>query len=69
VQASVNATNNRSELLSLSPIPDRIKDLGVISCDLCGTEKASFDAFIKGMVAGVPVLKRCCDGCAKSLSR
>lgn len=53
----------------MSPIPERIKGLGVISCDLCGTEKASFDAFINGMVAGVPVLKRCCDKCAKSFSR
>ncbi|MEO9296050.1 MAG: hypothetical protein ABI347_10700 [Nitrososphaera sp.] len=53
---------------SLNPIPDRIKELGVISCDLCGKEKASFDAFVEGMVDGVPLLKRCCDVCARSLS-
>lgn len=67
MQASIE--RGKVELASLSPIPERIKELDVISCDLCGTEKASFDAFINGMVAGVPVLKRCCDKCTRSLSQ
>lgn len=64
----VSIETGKMELASLSPIPDRIKELDVISCDLCGTEKASFDAFINGIVAGVPVLKGYCDKCA-SLSQ
>lgn len=67
MQASIEI--GKLELASFSPIPERIKELGVISCDFCGAEKASFDAFVNGMVAGVPMLKRCCDKCANSFSR
>lgn len=65
MQASIDA--GKLEVASINPIPDNIKNLGVISCDLCGTEKASYDAFISGIVTDVPVLKRCCDKCARSL--
>lgn len=66
MQASIGAGN--FEVASKNEISDLIKNLGVISCDICGKEKASFDVFVKGVVADVAILKRCCAKCAGSLS-
>lgn len=57
------------DVLKVSPISEQVKRLQVISCDLCGSQKASFDVYVKGAVEGVPALKRCCDSCASALSR
>jgi hypothetical protein len=65
MQASIGAGN--LEVASKSEISDLIKNLGVISCDICGKEKASFDVFVRGVVAEVAVLKRCCVNCVRSL--
>jgi hypothetical protein len=64
MQASIGAGN--LDVVSKNEISDLIKNLGVISCDICGKEKASFDVFVRGVVADVAVLKRCCDKCASS---
>jgi hypothetical protein len=57
------------QVVSVSPIPEQVRRLQVISCDVCSEGKASFDVFIEGVVSEVAVLKRCCDRCVKSFSR
>lgn len=56
------------DVLKVSPISEQVKRLQVISCDLCGSQKASFDVYVQGVVEGVPALKRCCDSCASALN-
>lgn len=65
---SMLSTNNL-DVLKMSPISEQVKRLQVISCDLCGSQKASFDVYVRGIVEGVPALKRCCDSCASALNR
>lgn len=65
MQASATDLN----VLDISLISEEIRRLGVISCDICGVEKASHDVFVNGVVKDIPVLKRCCDNCIKSLNR
>ncbi|AIF82940.1 hypothetical protein NTE_00864 [Candidatus Nitrososphaera evergladensis SR1] len=60
------ASTTKLEVLKISLISEQVARLQVISCDLCGSQKASFDVYVKGAVEGVPALKRCCDSC-KSL--
>jgi hypothetical protein len=55
------------EVISENPISDSIKKLGVITCDICKTARASYDVFVKG-IEGVAFLKRCCDQCLKNLT-
>jgi hypothetical protein len=57
------------EVVKVSPIPDKVKRLQVISCDVCNVGRASFDVFIDGIVSDVTILKRCCDTCVKSFSQ
>lgn len=57
------------QVVSVSPIPEQVRRLQVISCDVCNEGKASFDVFISGVVSDVAVLKRCCDRCVKSFSQ
>lgn len=54
------------QVARVSPISEQVRRLQVISCDMCGTGKASFDVFIDGVISEVTVLKRCCDNCVKS---
>jgi hypothetical protein len=63
---SMLASTTKLDVLKLSPISEQVARLQVISCDLCGAQKATYDVYVKGTVEGVPALKRCCDGC-KSL--
>ena len=65
---AVLATTNL-KVLKTNPISEQVRRLQVISCDLCGAQKASFDVYVQGAVEGVPALKRCCDSCVSSLSR
>jgi hypothetical protein len=55
------------EVINKTPISDSIKRLGVISCDICKTARASHDVFVKG-IEGVAFLKRCCERCVKNLT-
>lgn len=57
------------DVLKMSPISEQVKRLQVISCDMCGSQKASFDVYVRGVIKGVPALKRCCDSCASALRR
>jgi hypothetical protein len=57
------------QVVSVSPIPEQVRRLQVISCDVCKEGKASFDVFIDGVISEVAVLKRCCDRCVKSFSQ
>jgi hypothetical protein len=57
------------QVVSVSPIPEQVRRLQVISCDMCNEGKASFDVFIDGAISEVAVLKRCCDRCVKSFSQ
>lgn len=56
-----------SEVLSVNPISETIKSLGVIMCDICKQEKAAHDVFVEGPEK-VAFLKRCCDKCVKMVS-
>ena len=56
------------QVVNVAPISDKIKNLHIISCDLCDAAgKASYDVFVDGIINGITVLKRCCDSCLKSL--
>jgi hypothetical protein len=54
-------------VLSIMPISESIKELGVIKCDICKKAIASYDLFMKG-IREFPFLKRCCEQCAKSVN-
>jgi hypothetical protein len=69
VRCLVFVLSTNLDVLKVSPIPEQVKRLQVISCDLCGSQKASFDVYVKGAIEGVPALKRCCDSCASALRR
>ena len=56
-----------SEVLSVNPISETIKSLGIIMCDICKKEKAAHDVFVEGPEK-VAFLKRCCDTCVKMVS-
>ena len=51
-------------VLSMMPMSESIKELGVIKCDICKKAIASYDLFMKG-TPEFPFLKRCCEECAK----
>jgi len=65
LRQSVNTTVRQSkvQLASILPIADKIKNLHIITCDLCNTRRATYDVFINGVIKGIPILKRCCDNC------
>ena len=69
VRQSVNTAVRQSkvQVASIVPIPDKIKNLHIITCDLCNTRRATYDVFINGVIKGIPILKRCCDNCVKSI--
>lgn len=54
-------------VLSMMPISESIKELGVIKCDICKKAIASYDLFMKG-TREFPFLKRSCGQCAKSVN-
>jgi hypothetical protein len=54
-----------SQVVKISPISEKVKNLQVISCDICDVGRASFDVFMEGVISEVTVLKRCCDNCIK----
>jgi hypothetical protein len=56
-----------SAVLSVNPISETIKSLGVIMCDICKQEKAAHDVFVEGPEK-VAFLKRYCDKCVKMVS-
>jgi hypothetical protein len=69
VSPSVSTTIAKSkvQVVNIVPIADKIKNLHIITCDLCNTRKATYDVFINGVIKGIPILKRCCDNCIKSI--
>lgn len=54
-------------VLSMMPISESIRVLGIIKCDICKKASASYDVFMGG-THEFPFLKRCCEQCAKSLN-
>jgi hypothetical protein len=56
------------KVVSISPIPDQIKQLEVITCDFCDA-KASFDVYLQGIISEVNVLKRYCENCLKLVTQ
>src|SRR2546422_1859879 len=69
VRQSVNTTGRESKVrvASIVQIADKIKNLHIITCDLCNTRRVTYDVFINGVIKGIPILKRCCDNCVKSI--
>jgi hypothetical protein len=61
----MDATNVR--VVRVQPLSDKIKNLQIISCDVCGGGKASYDVFIEGIITGIPFLKRYCESCLMPL--
>jgi hypothetical protein len=61
-----DSTNVR--VVRIQPLSDKIKNLQIISCDICNGRKASYDVFIEGIVGGITFLKRYCESCLKPLS-
>lgn len=57
----MDATNVR--VVRVQPLSAKIKNLQIISCDLCSREKASYDVFMEGIIIGIPFLKRYCESC------
>jgi len=66
VHASLLPANDQYKLqiVSVLPITDKIKNLHVITCDLCDRE-AAYDVFLEGIIKKTPILKRCCDKCVR----
>lgn len=54
-------------VVKVQPLSDKIKNLQIISCDVCGWGKASYDVFIEGIITGIPFLKRYCESCLMPL--
>lgn len=52
---------------SVKAIAESIRGLGIITCDVCKTAKASHDVFVQG-TGEVAFLRRCCEQCVKSFS-
>jgi hypothetical protein len=67
--AAILESNCQSKLhvASVMSIIDKIKNLHIITCDLCHTGEAEYDVFIDGVIEEIPVLKRCCDNCLDSI--
>ncbi|MGB6674781.1 MAG: hypothetical protein WBE34_20320 [Candidatus Nitrosopolaris sp.] len=65
---STTVAKAKVQVVSTVPIADKIRNLNIITCDLCNTRKATYDVFINGVIKGIPILKRCCDNCIKSIS-
>jgi hypothetical protein len=57
----MDATDIR--VVRVQPLSDKIKNLQIISCDVCSREKASYDVFMEGIITGIPFLKRYCESC------
>jgi hypothetical protein len=62
----VSSSLSDFELISNAPIPESIRKLKVIHCDICKTSGASYDVFVKG-IEGVRFLRRYCGECLKKL--
>ena len=58
-----------SKAVSINPIPDQIRRLQIIKCDICKMSTASYDVFVDGIIDKVVVLKRCCNECVKLFSQ
>lgn len=63
--ASPVSTLTDFEVISKKPMSDSIRELQVITCDICKKARASYDVFVKG-IEGVAFLKRCCDDCVRA---
>jgi hypothetical protein len=55
-------------IVRVQPLSDKIKNLQIISCDMCNGEKASYDVFMKDTPSGITFLKRYCESCIKTIS-
>ena len=62
------ASLSAQKVVRISPIPEQMKELRVISCDSCDG-KASFDVYLEGVISDVNVLKRYCDDCVKLVTQ
>ena len=62
------ASLSAQKVVRISPIPEQMKELQVISCDSCDG-KASFDVYLEGVISDVNVLKRYCDDCVKLVTQ
>ena len=62
----MDSTNVR--VVRVQPLSDKIKNLQIISCDICNGKKASYDVFIEGILIGITFLKRYCESCLKPLA-
>jgi hypothetical protein len=49
----------------IQALSEKIKNLQIISCDICNGRKASYDVFIEGIISGIAFLKRYCESCVK----
>ena len=56
---------SKLQIVNVTPITDKIRNLHVITCDRCKEEEATYDIFYKGMIKEAIMLKRCCENCAK----
>jgi hypothetical protein len=56
-----------NNIVRIQPISDKIKNLNIISCDMCNGRKASYDVFIGGIISGITFLKRYCESCIKNI--
>ena len=68
VHASLPIAESQSKLqiVKVMPIADKIRNLHVITCDLCN-EEATYDIFFRGVIEEALMLKRCCENCVKSM--
>ncbi len=63
------AVDSNLRVVSITSIPDQVRRLHVITCDICGIGMASYDVFVDGVIEGATVLKRCCNECIKSFGQ
>jgi hypothetical protein len=63
--SSTGTTN--IHITSIQPLSEKIKNLQIISCDICNGRKASYDVFIEGIISGIVFLKRYCESCVKTI--
>lgn len=62
---SAGAVN--THISKIQPLSEKIKNLQIISCDICNGRKASYDVFIEGIISGITFLKRYCESCVKTI--
>lgn len=58
---------SKLQIVNVTPIIAKIRNLHVIACDLCNEEEATYDIFYKGVIKEAFMLKRFCDNCVKHL--